>query len=360
MTDKNQRQFFPEIETLRAIAVIMVMLAHFIPKTSAFHIPYMFYGVDLFFTISGFLITYILLGQIEANQHSSGGLIKNFFVRRVLRLFPVYYAFIGFFFILRNVFSVYIWTNDYNLYFFSYLQNMYYFYQGALNTSFSHLWSLGVEEQFYLVWPFLVIFIPKRHLVKVFVLFIVSSILLNVIYQPTVDAFRVLTVANLHTLGGGALLAFLLRYRDQSKVYQFLVNNRLMLLVLSLAVFVITLNYQGAIKEVQILLIELFLAFTTFMAVLISIHGWPSVFGSLFRSRHVQHIGKVSYGIYLFHMLIPVVLSIIIEKVPIMKFLLPEQIMLRVFLLIVYSYVLAIISYNAYEIHFLKLKARFN
>ncbi len=355
----SRKEFFPEIETLRAIAVIMVMLAHFIPKSSPFHIPYMFYGVDLFFTISGFLITYILLGQIDTSERSTGSLIKNFFIRRVLRLFPVYYAFIGFFFVLRNVFSVYIWTNEYNWYFFTYLQNMYYFNQGALNTSFSHLWSLGVEEQFYLVWPFLVIFIPKRHLAKVFILFVVSSILLNIIYQPTVDAFRVLTVANLHTLGGGALLAYLLRYREQSKVYQFLVKNRLILLVLSLAVFVFALNYPGAIKEVQILLIELFLGFTTFMAVLISVHGWPSILGSVFKSRNLQHIGKVSYGIYLFHMLIPVVLSVIIEKIPAIKFLLPEQTVLKALLLMVYSYGLATISYYLYEIHFLKLKSRF-
>ena len=107
----NKRQFFPEIEALRAIAVTMVMLAHFIPIEHKLYIPYLWYGVDLFFTISGFLITYILLGLVDESQKLNPGLLlKNFFIRRVLRLFPVYYAFIGFFFILRNVFSIYIWT----------------------------------------------------------------------------------------------------------------------------------------------------------------------------------------------------------------------------------------------------------
>ena len=250
--------------------------------------------------------------------------------------------------------------NDYNLYFFTYLQNMYFFYQGALNTSFSHLWSLGVEEQFYLIWPFLIIFITRRYLLIVFISFIIVSVLLNVIYQPNIDAFRVLTIANLHTLAGGALLAYLVRYKEQSKFFLFLIRNRILLLAISLSFFVFALNFLDRNKELQILLIEFFLATTTFMAVLISLNGWPTYFGYFFRNRLVQHIGKVSYGIYLFHMLIPVVLSIIIEKLPGMKFLLPEQIVLKVFVLIVYSYVCAIISYNAYEVHFLKLKARFS
>ncbi|MEQ8336721.1 MAG: acyltransferase [Cyclobacteriaceae bacterium] len=357
----SRKEFFPEIETLRAIAVIMVMLAHFIPKSSPFHIPYMFYGVDLFFAISGFLITYILLGQVHGEKNKNPvEILKNFFVRRVLRLFPVYYAFIGFFFILRNVFSIYIWTNEYNWYFFTYLQNMYFFKEGALNTSFSHLWSLGVEEQFYLVWPFLIMLVPLRYLVNVFMLLIAVSIALNVIYQPQVDAFRVLTIANMHTLGGGAFLAYLFRYRREGRLYLFLQQNRMGLFLISLSLLVFALNYPVSPHGFRIWMIEFWLMCTVVMSVLISLDGWPNPFSILFHSRWIQHIGKVSYGIYLFHMLIPVALSVIISKLPVLGFVLPDQPWLRVPLLMIYSYLLAIASFYFFEAYFLKLKAKFN
>ena len=357
----KERIFFPAIESLRAIAVIMVMLAHFIPKEHPYYIPYLWYGVDLFFTISGFLITYILIVQVhQSNGHSSGVIIKNFFVRRILRLFPVYYAFIGFFFLLRNVFSVYIWTNDYNFYFFTYLQNMYFFYQGALNTSFSHLWSLGVEEQFYLVWPFIIIFLPVRYYLQIFIGLVVIALGTNIWFQPEVDAFRVLTIANLHTLGAGATLAFLYYYRQENRLYVWIKDHRMMLFSIVFAGFIVILNVDIENKRLNIFLIETFLMFTTFMAVQLSITGWPKALRFIFDNRFVHHIGKVSYGIYLFHMLVPVVLGVAIAKLPLFSFLIPEAIWIRALLLMGYSYTLAVISYYSFERYFLRMKSNFN
>src|SRR5580692_1790733 len=85
---RSQLPHLPELDSLRTLAVFMTLLAHFSPVD----IPYMWYGVPIFFTISGFLITTILLKTVNENPDGSRlKVIKNFMVRRVLRLFPIYY-----------------------------------------------------------------------------------------------------------------------------------------------------------------------------------------------------------------------------------------------------------------------------
>lgn len=356
----SQRKFFPEIESLRAIAVTMTMLAHFIPMKSPYYVSYLWFGVDLFFTISGFLITYILLINIYGGkQESRGKIIKNFFIRRVLRLFPVYYAFILFFFVLRNVFSVWIWKNDYNFYFFTYLQNMYYFKQGEFNSIFSHLWSLGVEEQFYMIWPFLMVFLPARWYMRIFILMISCSLFLNFMYQESVGAFRVLTVANLHTLGAGALLAYMYYFGLDNRVLRFVKKYSQLFFVIALTGLVVFINIDLSNPDIRVLFMEIFLMFTTFFAVMNSVLGWPSILDVIFKNRHIHHVGKVSYGIYLFHMLVPTMLGLLIAKVPALGFIMPSTLWLRVILLMMYSYGIAVVSYYTYEIYFLKLKSRF-
>src|ERR1700733_11564270 len=82
---------FPELDSLRTLAVFMTLLAHFAPVD----IPYMWYGVPIFFTISGFLITTILLKTYYSEPDVPRVImIKNFMVRRTLRLFPIYYLLI--------------------------------------------------------------------------------------------------------------------------------------------------------------------------------------------------------------------------------------------------------------------------
>jgi peptidoglycan/LPS O-acetylase OafA/YrhL len=357
----KNRTFFPDIETLRAIAVVMTMMAHFIPADSVFHIPYMYYGVDLFFTISGFLITFILFGTIhKASPLPHKTILKNFFVRRALRLFPSYYLLVISFFLLRNLFSVYIWNNEYNLYFFSYLQNIYFFKQGALNNSFSHLWSLGVEEQFYLVWPFLILWVNKKAYPFIFSFFIIASIVINTIYQGKIDAIRVLTTSNLHTLGIGALLAWIFFFKQDSKWFSHLKKYRHSIWFICLSTLVVVLNVGFSSTPLRTLLVESFLMFTTGSTVLNSIIGWPQFSNFLFKNKYIHQIGKVSYGIYLYHMLVPPVLVLVATKIPVLSIFIPENELLQFFVFSMLSVLIAFISYYSYEVWFLKLKQKFS
>src|ERR1700751_3912592 len=141
-------------DTLRAFAVIFVIIEHWwIPMEMQAHItitrlvkgfvPDGGFGVDLFFVLSGFLITSILIDAVKNNQEDKWKIIKNFIVRRALRIFPVYYLTI-----IILICIGYPYIKDNLFWFLLYISNIQVYKMQAWN-AFSHTWSLSVEEQFY-------------------------------------------------------------------------------------------------------------------------------------------------------------------------------------------------------------------
>ena len=170
------------LDTLRALAVIVVILAHWwIPmdindsnKEFIFWfkglIPDGGFGVDLFFVLSGFLITGILLDAVKNDGNQKWKIIKNFIVRRALRIFPIYYLTI-----VLLVWIGYPFIKDHLFWFLLYISNIEVFRAEEWN-AFSHTWSLSVEEQFYLIWPWFIVFVREKYIK--YVLFL--SILIGV------------------------------------------------------------------------------------------------------------------------------------------------------------------------------------
>ena len=341
-------KYIPEMDSLRALAVLMTLGAHFLPDKGLYHIPYLWYGVDLFFVISGFLITSILLNtKVSEGNISKFQTIKNFYIRRVLRLFPIYYLFILFFFLSKHIFNLYIWKDDYNLYFFTYLQNLYFFVIGSNQSMFSHLWSLGVEEQFYLIWPFLIIFLPNRLINRFIIFIIILSILLNAIFIH-IPFFRGLTFSNFHTLGIGALLGYYYCIAKDNVILKQIRKYRLVYLIISLVLLIIVLNYQK-LEFTYTFVIETLVALCGVLLVINTIYGWPSILAKVIKNKLLQHIGKVSYGIYLFHMPIPFFLHFMAEKLHITTYIPINPAFLFLFYFLV-TYLIATLSFAARRI----------
>jgi len=149
----NERHL-PALDGLRAVAVFTVMLYHY---TASPWIPGDL-GVSLFFVISGFLITLLLLREFAKTATVS---LRGFYLRRTLRIFPAYYAFILFSLALDWI-KGHTWT--YGLFFAAvgYAVNYYNALNGHPVTSVSHAWSLADEEQFYLLWPVIFLIIASR------------------------------------------------------------------------------------------------------------------------------------------------------------------------------------------------------
>jgi len=301
-TRKDKLQHLPELDSLRTVAVFMTTLAHFAPV----EIPYMWYGVPIFFTISGFLITTILLKSLK-KQEGLGrpGIVKNFMIRRVLRLFPIYYLFIIFFWLAKRYLGLLLWKDEFTPYFFTYTPNFLIYKIGyGPAACFSHLWSLGVEEQFYLFWPWIVLFLPARPRMIVTIAMVVFALAYRTVFfnNPTVGT---LPFTNFHTLGVGAILAYL--YEQHGSPIRWLKQHRHLIFTISLIHLVLVLIFFREAHRGWHFYREFSLCICTFSIVLVSIFGWKGFIGYFTRNKVVQYIGTISYGVYLYHMPVPFV-----------------------------------------------------
>ncbi len=344
-------QHLPELDSLRTFAVFMTLMAHFSP----IEIPYMWYGVPIFFTISGFLITTILLNTLQDNPAVSKlVIIKNFMVRRVLRLFPAYYLFIIFFWLAKKYLSLYLWKDEFTPYFFTYTPNFIIYKIGNENAAcFAHLWSLGVEEQFYLFWPWIMLFPAAKYRMPVIISMIAVS--LGYIFLNYTDAqIRSLTFTNFHTLGVGAVLACL--YTRQSAAINWLKSRRHLLFTIAFFHLILVLVLFNGNSAFWHLYREISLCTCTFSIVLVSIFGWKGFIGYIARNKQVQYIGTISYGIYLYHMPVPYVYRAIADRLFPTFYMSPA-----IFLVFCFgvTIILAALSYKYIEMPFLKLKRYF-
>jgi len=172
----------PGLDGLRAVAYLIVFFYH------VNYLKFGWVGVQLFFVLSGFLITDILLGMKETLPIE--GYFKKFYIRRILRIFPLYYFFL---FLMLGI-SAWLIFIDYRSflmstlqeqlpYAFIYIYNFYTAYGEHVPSPFlDHLWSLSVEEQFYLAWPLLIFLVNEKNLKKVFLAGIIAGPLFRVLF----------------------------------------------------------------------------------------------------------------------------------------------------------------------------------
>jgi len=201
------RTYIRELDALRALAILSVITHHWAPKdTLGYHLATAIDAPNIFFTISGFLVTKILLGdraKAEAAGISPWVVYRNFFVKRALRIYPAYYLTILVMYLLYEdaLTSAGYWS-------YLFFGANFDIYQNQEWGFLAHLWSMGVEQQFYLVWPLLMLFLPHRHLLTGILAFIGIG-LVSQRLMPDNEFARILTPTVLDTLGIGALLAWI-------------------------------------------------------------------------------------------------------------------------------------------------------
>src|SRR5438270_3005549 len=165
----TNRTQYPALDVLRGIAILLVLFCHNFNFLQIFKFGWT--GVDLFFVLSGFLITDILVcSQSDKNY------FRNFYARRFLRIFPLYYGTLIIFFLLapylfsKENIGVYQFYNQNQIWFWSDLQNWLFVKKGMTSTPYlSHFWSLAVEEQFYLFWPLFIYFMKDLKKMKIII-----------------------------------------------------------------------------------------------------------------------------------------------------------------------------------------------
>jgi peptidoglycan/LPS O-acetylase OafA/YrhL len=280
-------QYYKQIDGLRFVAIFLVLIEHFAHSIGQ-KISAGYYGVDLFFVISGFLITKILLKQ-EGNFFIN---YKNFLGRRILRIFPIYYLTILILFL-----SNYPPVHDYLIYFVTYTYNYAWVAFDIPLNSLSHFWSLAVEEQFYLFWPILILSLkskPKLLLTIIATIAIICSIQLLFSAFPSIANYNgVGLFPQANSLSIGAIGAFLLNSNLlpysilKSKYFEYFT-------IIALGYLLI---FGGIYKLVVCPIISLYFILKC------CTRDYKSKFIDKFLShKTITYIGSISYGIYVFHL----------------------------------------------------------
>lgn len=253
------------------------------------------YGVWLFFVLSGFLITGILLRLRDSGAPLTTAL-KTFYARRFLRIFPAYYALLALLVVVG-----YPTVNDGLLAHALFLSNWHFISQGP-PYYLGHLWSLAVEEQFYLAWPLLVLSMSPRRLPWMFGALIVLAPLSRLalaLSDVNLLAVQVATTSNLDVLGVGALLAWHRHTFPLAIAARTRMTGHAIRLALGLAGLIVALSLAGRGRVVLAVVETLSVALASAWIVDRCATGVAGVSRAILEWPPIAYVGAISYGIYL-------------------------------------------------------------
>jgi peptidoglycan/LPS O-acetylase OafA/YrhL len=310
-------KYLIQLDGLRTFAVGLVIFSHYATLSSINSLNAFFgaAGVTLFFVLSGFLITSILISNKEHQEtegYSNGFILRQFYARRFVRIFPLYYLviFVG---IAINIPGAR--TNLTSL--ITYTANWMLPHQGDLK-SYSHMWSLGVEEQFYILFPVAFVFIDRKYILKMLIAMVVLAIISRAMIIITFfadgnekevnwSAHR-MTPACFDSFGFGSILAYL-KFYYPIKTVKFLKKQRLWIFALLLTAGSLALWTVNSVADLATIVNALLNRTIISLASMyvIGIASFSLFSGNIKRfleNNVVVYFGKISYGIYVYHYII--------------------------------------------------------
>ncbi|MEZ4689151.1 MAG: acyltransferase [Ignavibacteria bacterium] len=307
---KSSKGYLPQLDSIRAFLIFGVLLSHFAGENFA---SAGIIAIIFFFVLSGFLITQILLKSRYRDDLSGTSRvhsIKQFYVRRFLRIFPIYYI------LLAVLFTVNFQTTRHDIFWYlTYTSNILYYINNNFMGLLSHTWSLSVEEQFYILWPFFMFFLPRKYLLPVMIAAIVTAPIFRAIlysnYLATGDSFllTVLTPSCMDAFGLGGILAYFRLENKEAFSFKSILSK--VFLIICLIFFVMLMIPDGILSNilssfinfgiVQLFFIRLLIAVFAFYVIAKASIGFKGVLKIILESSALRFIGKISYGMYLYH-----------------------------------------------------------
>ena len=340
------QQRIPQLDAVRGVAILLVMLHNIGEKYPSFHLQFLFkngwMGVDLFFVLSGFLITGILL-----DTKRSKGYFKNFYVRRCLRIWPLYFSLLLFMFAilpaLRPSEAHTIFEKSSPWWAFPlFLQNFLIPISTNAAGPLGVTWSLAIEEQFYVIWPVVVRFCSRAWLYRI----AITELCLSPALRFYLSVHHVYLYTNvfcrLDGLMAGALLALVIRSES-------FVPSRFIRLAWFSFFMAAPLAFVSEFLNAGWIVFSL-TAVASAAFVYLSLFSSPRWLRMILRNKFLVYTGTISYGLYLLH------------KIPIgfvESFRLDRHPFLALLLILVTAYAMATLSWNLLEKPFLRLKRYF-
>jgi peptidoglycan/LPS O-acetylase OafA/YrhL len=371
------------LDGLRGVAILLVIAVHYLgtfaeidPDASAlFQLARGgWVGVDLFFALSGFLITGILIRTVGTRHY-----LRNFYARRTLRIFPLYYVGLALIFGIgwlvpmfrsegfQQVASVqgWLWLYASNIKVAINQQWQTFGLFGGGWVELSHLWSLAVEEQFYLVWPALIAVVPSRHRLRLTIIAFLTALSLRLIFihYDNIIAAYVLMPCRMDAPAPGAYSA--VRAGRDGSPARLLRWSRPLAIATTLAIALLWMlrgdfwQRDPVVAGVGFSLVALLSGCIVVFAIALPrqhllVRGLSS--------RPLRRIGEVSYGMYIIHFALLKVLFLPITPVERLAPILGSEeavILLRFGIVVAVSYALARLSWHVLERPFLNLKRHF-
>jgi len=321
-TKEEKSAHLPALDGMRGTAVLMVFSAHLCERFFFLQNPWRkpavwgwagWTGVDLFFVLSGFLITGILWESRTANHY-----FRNFYARRTLRLFPLYYfTLVAAFLILPLTLPLFHGASNplrelgaqikltkeisvYWIWYFTYAVDILLAFKGAM--FIGQFWSLAVEEHFYLVWPLLIHRLPRETLIKVTGGIVIGTILVRCCLIRFLIPYAIfcLTPCRMDGLAMGAMIALVLRQENGAARLQSFA--RLAFPVLAVLCSILLLFQKGAWSQYGFIQQTIGYSLTpalyaTLLIFVLTKESWARAFSG----RFLRFFGKYSYAIYVIH-----------------------------------------------------------
>jgi peptidoglycan/LPS O-acetylase OafA/YrhL len=317
-------------------------------------------GVQLFFVLSGFLISGILLDSAGAPRY-----FRDFYIRRTLRIFPLYYGFLVVVLVLAPLLAgPGAWTESVHsdgIWYWLYLSNWTPLMDSGI-VGLSHIWSLAAEEQFYLVWPLLILVSGRRFPAVALGVVLMAMASRAALYSTDPKFLYTFTITRADAFAIGALLSLAARRPSWTKI--FMRHGRTMLLAVSIGLMAVIGvsrgfgQYQPAVLLAGQTVIALWFAILMFMT--LAPRGKERQLSDLLESGWLRSLGKYSYAIYVVHY--PMHALVRDRVMPVInRDSQLESIALTAayaILILAASYAMAIASWHVYEKHFLALKNR--
>jgi peptidoglycan/LPS O-acetylase OafA/YrhL len=359
MNIKFKKGHIGPLDGVRGIAILLVLFFHCFEKIKIYPFSFIseigWVGVDLFFVLSGFLITGILV-----DTKGNDNYLSSFFAKRALRIFPLYYLSLLLVFITLMIPSIESYNPVFDkrhlqssIYYFTFTQNLYFSFNGwGVTDLLNHFWSLAVEEQFYLFWPFVIFYLNTSRVLIVCVLLIIVALITRN-FNVGSDFSYVFTLARVDALATGSILAIVLR--EHSKWLNRLALPVFLVTLITLLVFTIE-SQDLTFRNPYFVRIGYTLFAALFASIIAFIYDTRNVgvFANWVLSFGVfKFLGRYSYGIYIYHWLLYKGVYNYFENNYVFSkaYIIP-------FLIIVI--IISVISFHTFEKYFLKFKSRFD
>lgn len=352
---KTKLEYHENLDGLRGISALMIVVFHFYTIKGGFYADVYWapdnwfwrqvtqslqHGVSLFFVLSGFLITRILL-HAKGERHY----FQTFYIRRILRIAPLYYLFLlVWFYVLPILLHTPVVPFRDQVPSFLYLQNIY--------TTFSipqagplHFWSLAIEEHFYLAWPLVVFFMPKSKLGTIIGCCIGGVLVVNFVMISNGYDTHDFTLTRIDQILLGALLCTWER-SETLKSLKSRYGCPVILLLIPVAAAVYYFITPVTLLREMLKYTTVGVIFYILIAYILTIDR-DSPANKVLTNGPLQYFGRISYGIYVWH---PFVLILLY------RYFVTGVIELDLILVMVFTIVVAHLSYFYYETIFLNMK----